>query len=167
MHMLGTNQQMATNPTETNSSCRRALREHIQRQQLLLFWAFWQVHLQLKQDSNKQTQWTRTRCSGVPHQILYPSKSKYLNGCATNTNRGRVNLPCGVTTSTICFEVSSRNQLLVMVFSLESQPYGSAGQAFRHVFPSGGGEHAWRENRPSEEHVWTGLRDNIDWATVG
>lgn len=52
-------------------------------------------------------------------------------------------------------------------FSVSPQPYGSAGQAHGHVFPSGGGEHAWNENRPSEEPVWTGLSDNIYRATVG
>lgn len=41
-------------------------------------------------------------------------------------------------------------------FSVSPQPCGSAGQVLGHVFPSGDGEHAWRENRPSEEHVWTG-----------
>lgn len=41
-------------------------------------------------------------------------------------------------------------------FSVSPQPCGSTGHALGHVFPSGGGEHAWRENRPSEEHVWTG-----------
>lgn len=52
-------------------------------------------------------------------------------------------------------------------FLLALQLGGSAGRAHRHMFPSGGGEHAWNENRPSEEPVWTGLSDNIYLATVG
>lgn len=35
------------------------------------------------------------------------------------------------------------------------------------TFQSGGGEHAWKENRPSKEHVRTDLSDNIYQATMG
>ena len=53
------------------------------------------------------------------------------------------------------------------VFSSSPQPCGSAGQACGHVFSTGGGGHAWNENRPSAEPAWTGPIDNIYRATVG
>lgn len=66
----------------------------------------------------------------------------------------------GVTTRTLASDVNHVKILLVVVFSL-APTLQSRWTKPQTCF------HQEVVHRPKEEHVWTGLYDNIYWGTIG